>query len=219
MSPADCAGCGAPDVELCPACRLLLRGDPVELEVQGGLHVVAALRYEAEAREVVLAYKARGRLRLDAALSSALAVAVGRVAPPGPDGRAPLLVAVPPSPAGRRRRGWDPVERLVRRAGLATVPGGLVVRPGRGGGAQKHLDRAARQRGRVGSLRADPCLAGVRVVVVDDVVTTGSTLQEAHRALSEAGASIVGAACLAATPLLAEAARRPPAPEREVTVP
>ncbi|MFC4910448.1 phosphoribosyltransferase family protein [Actinomadura gamaensis] len=49
-------------------------------------------------------------------------------------------------------------------------------------------------------LERDGPLAGWRVVVVDDVVTSGATLAEAVRVLRQAGAEVVGAATVAATP-------------------
>jgi len=199
VSPVSCAGCGAPDLELCTACRDLLRPRPVET-VQAGLRVVTALRYEFEVREAVLAYKQRGRVRLAAELGQALRAAVDVALPPG----APptVVVAVPPSPSGRRRRGWDPVTTLARAAGVSASVGLLVVRPGRSS-SQKRLDREQRARARLGSLRCRVDLTGRRVVVLDDVLTTGSTVQEARRALEDAGAEVVAAVFLAATPLAA----------------
>ncbi|NUP74905.1 MAG: ComF family protein [Sinomonas sp.] len=100
----------------------------------------------------------------------------------------------------RRRRGFG--------ASLGALFGGLV---GRGpGGGQKGLKRRQR-RGRVAGLlearprrgwRASPSrsLAGQRVVVVDDVLTTGATVREAARALEEAGAVVLGAAVVAYVP-------------------
>ena len=202
VSPVSCAGCGAPDLEVCDSCRLLLRPRPVEA-VHAGLRVVTALRYEFEVREAVLAYKQRGRLRLAAELGPALRAAVEVALPAGSPPTA--LVAVPPSPSGRRRRGWDPVTTLARAARVSASPGVLVVRPGRSS-SQKRLDREQRARARRGSLRCRVDLTGRRVVVLDDVLTTGSTVQEARRALEDAGAEVVAAVCLASTPLAARAA-------------
>jgi predicted amidophosphoribosyltransferase len=205
LSPVSCAGCGAPDVELCTGCRRLLRPQPVE-GVRAGLRVVTALRYEFEVREAVLAFKQRGRLRLAAELGPALRAAVDVVLPA--DAPPTALVAVPPSPSGRRRRGWDPVTALARAAGVSASAGVLVVRPGRASSSQKRLDREQRARAREGSLRCRVDLTGRRVVVLDDVLTTGSTVQEARKALEEAGAEVVAAVCLAATPGGREVTRR-----------
>lgn len=69
---------------------------------------------------------------------------------------------------------------------------------------QKGLGRAARARRVHGSMRVKgglgaPKLDGRACIIVDDVLTTGSTLAEAARALGAAGAVVCGAAVLAAT--------------------
>jgi len=203
-SPVDCAGCGLADVVLCESCRAGLVPRPVVLDLPGGPRVHAGLRYEGAVRDVVLACKQGGRTRLVRELAPALASAVDR-ALEGTTARGDLLVVpVPPSAAGTRRRGWDPVQLLAARAGLPLHP--ALVRVGGGRGAQKGRDRAARDRAARGSLWARRSVRGRRVLVVDDVVTSGSTVAEAARALRAAGAEVVGAACLAAVPLLADRA-------------
>jgi predicted amidophosphoribosyltransferase len=66
--------------------------------------------------------------------------------------------------------------------------------------AQKLLSETERARNRAGSLRATRSLAGLRLAIADDVMTTGSTLDEAARAIREAGGEVVEAVTLAATP-------------------
>ena len=219
-SPVDCVGCAAADVELCSACRSRLAPSPVLTSLPSGVPVAAGLRYEGVVRDVVLAVKQGGRTRLAGALAPALAEALALVlddpsladpslADPslddpslaGPAAPGVLVVPVPPSAAGSRRRGWDPVRLLAARADVALHPGLLRV-PG-AGGAQKGRDRGARSRAARGGLQARRSVRGHRVVVVDDVVTTGSTVAEAARVLRLAGADVVGVACVAAVPLLA----------------
>jgi len=111
------------------------------------------------------------------------------------------LVPVPASRSALRRRGYAVVELVARRAGLPVRP---LLRAARAVSDQRGLDREERRRNVAGSLRARPS-AGLRVLVMDDVVTTGATLEEAERALRAAGARVVGAATAAATPRRADA--------------
>jgi len=88
-----------------------------------------------------------------------------------------------------------------------TVPGGLVVaaclRPVRRLADQSRLDHRERALNLAGAYavraRWADRVAGSRVVLVHDVVTTGATLAEAARAVRAAGGQVVGAATLAAT--------------------
>ncbi|MCC9146442.1 MULTISPECIES: phosphoribosyltransferase family protein [unclassified Arthrobacter] len=69
-------------------------------------------------------------------------------------------------------------------------------------GTQKGLGSSARRRNVRNTMTAGPpgALAGVDCLVLDDVLTTGATLAEAVRALRAAGATVRGAAVIAATP-------------------
>jgi len=196
--PVWCAGCDLPDAALCPSCRARL--EPlVAVRRVGTLDVHSALVFDGVVARVVRAFKEDGRTGLAAALAPALAAAVGST------GSGAVVVAVPTSRAAMRRRGYRPVELVCRRAGL--VPEHLLQIV-RATADQRGLPREARVANVAGSMRARPAAAGARVVVVDDVVTTGATLTEAVRALRAAGAVVVGAATLAATPSRRHAASK-----------
>ncbi|MCY7413383.1 MAG: hypothetical protein LH471_10180, partial [Salinibacterium sp.] len=109
------------------------------------------------------------------------------------------LAAVPSSGAAYRRRGYDPVQLLLRRAGLAPERVLTVSTPR---SQQKKLGTLERFENVTGSMAARTSLSGRRFVIVDDVVTTGATILEAARAVIAAGGTVCGAATLAFTPRL-----------------
>lgn len=185
LFPVDCAGCGAPDRSVCAACRASLQQSVIHSRTPGGLPVRSAVRYEGVARSLILALKEDSRTDVAPTLRRHLA--------PLRD-PALTLVAVPPSRQAWRRRGYDPVQLLF------TAASTQVLEVARQTSTQKSLTEAERARNRAGSLRARGALAGLRVAVCDDVMTTGSTLDEAARALGAAGAEVVEAITLAATP-------------------
>jgi predicted amidophosphoribosyltransferase len=175
---------------------------------------VAAGAYAGPVRPAVIAFKEHGRAELAGPLGTALGLAVAAVLLGDPEvGRGPvLLVPVPSSAAAVRRRGRDHVRELADVAGAelraAGVPaqtrsllgwaGGRRVRDSAGlDAAQRRGNLAGRYRARTTALPT-----GCRLVLVDDVVTSGATLTEAARALlaDENAAAVVLAAVVAATP-------------------
>lgn len=194
--PVSCAGCGADDRSLCADCHASLQPALEHHLLSDGTRVVAALDYGGTVRHAILAFKEQGRtdaaralaVPLAAALVEALTLAVGSTAE---------LVTVPTSRESYRRRGYDPVGLLARRAGFAPV--NRVLMRTRESGHQKELDREARALNLSGSLGAKHPLGGRRFVVVDDVMTTGATLIETARAIRAGGGEVVSAAVLAHT--------------------
>ncbi|MDF2492143.1 MAG: hypothetical protein K0Q58_721 [Microbacterium sp.] len=192
--PTECAGCGALDTALCSACLERLRTpEPLTRSVGAGLVVHSAFRYEHEPARMLRALKEDGRTALARPLGRALAVRAAA----GFAGEGVRYVPVPTSPDAMRRRGYRVVELVLRRSGLPALPS---LRHARRTADQRELGRDDRQRNVRGSLTAGEAAHGRRVVVVDDVVTTGATLVEAARALTAAGADVRGAVTIAATP-------------------
>ena len=195
LAPVSCGGCGADGRSVCPRCRERLVPSLRVVDL-GGLRAIAALDYGGVVSSLLSAAKEHGRPGLLRALAppfrAALDAVLGQTAEPV------LVVAVPSSAAARRARGYRPVDTLVRLAGRRPAGAG-ALRQTRDVDDQAGLSVAARRRNLSGALRGGPAVRGRRVLLVDDVVTTGSTLREAARAVSAAGGQVVGAACLAYT--------------------
>jgi predicted amidophosphoribosyltransferase len=204
--PAACAGCAAPGRDLCAVCDRLLRSERPARHAPSpappGLPPLAAGgAYDGVRRAVLLAHKEHGRLALAAPLGVLLAGAVHALGPPGPA----VLVPVPSSPAAVRERGQDHARRLaaagaraLRRAGVPARAVPLLVQVRRTAD-QSGLSTADRAANLAGALAVRRGALPERVVLVDDVVTTGATLTEAARALRAAGVQVSGAAVVAAT--------------------
>jgi predicted amidophosphoribosyltransferase len=213
LVPTVCAGCEAPRTQLCAGCRALLSGTAARRVLPdrpppGLPEVHAAAAYAGPVRQLILAHKERGALPLAEPLGCALAGAV-RSALPGVGGEETLLlVPVPSTRASVRARGHDPMRRIglaasraLRKAGLpARVLPALRLR--RAVADQSELRAEERRRNVAGALavprRWERELSEGRVVVVDDLITTGATLSEASRALSAAGGDVLAAAVVAA---------------------
>lgn len=187
-----CAGCDRGGTMLCDDCRRMLVAAPIDASTPGGLPVHAALAFQAVPARVIRRVKEEGATGLARPLGHALSHVLRDRAP-----RDALIVPVPTSRAAYRRRGYRVPELLIRRSGHR---GARVLRPTRRTRDQRGLDRADRARNVAGSMRATTPGRGREVVVVDDVVTTGATLDEAARALRAAGFRPLCAVVLAATP-------------------
>ncbi|MFD0528513.1 ComF family protein [Kitasatospora arboriphila] len=160
----------------------------------------AAAPYAGPVRHLLIAHKERGALRLARPLGAALAAAVRSAAEAGAPGApgALLLVPVPSARRAVRARGHDPMLRLARAAARELSRSG---RPALAAAALRHvrpvadqagLSAAERHRNLHGALAVPPrraaLLSGRRLVLVDDLVTTGASLAEAARALRAAAA-------------------------------
>jgi ComF family protein len=143
---------------------------------------VAVLSYDFPADALVHALKFRGELALAPFLGGMLSQKVK-------DEPADILLAVPLSARRLRERGYNQAveiaRALQRRADLS-----LCVREG-DGRPQMELPFAERRKNIRGAFRCTRTLNGEAVAVVDDVMTTGATLNEMARTLKDAGAGRV----------------------------
>jgi predicted amidophosphoribosyltransferase len=206
--PDTCPGCGEPATPPpCPDCLRLLMGEPRRAPpdpTPDGLVVPWAIAaYDGPVRDLIVEHKERARLTLAAPLGTGLARAVSAVIPVG---RPVVLVPLPSQRATVRQRGHDPMLRIARRAARALRAQGTPATVAR---LLHHTRRVADQAG-LGQEARGANLKGAltvvtsrrppaRVVVVDDVVTTGATLTEAVRALRATGVVVEGTAVIAAT--------------------
>jgi predicted amidophosphoribosyltransferase len=184
--PRSCFGCGRPGIALCPDC---VHADPRRPYPD----VIAAATYEGALRCALIAYKERGRRDLAGPLAALLRAALAEYE------RDVALVPVPSSRAAAAQRGGDHVLRIAKRCGRPVVRA-LSLRAGVDDSAG--LTTVQRRANLAGAFDAKQApMTGSRAVLVDDIVTTGATFDEARHALSARGWSVVGAAAVAGTPL------------------
>lgn len=159
-----------------------------------GVCCAAVLEHPVDA--LVRVYKDAGERRCAAVLADLLAQAVFS-SPVLRGTRYDAIAFVPATPAAYARRGFDHMELVARRlSALAGVDVADVL--ARGGGAdQRGLSRGQRLANVSGDVVALGRLDGARVLLVDDVLTTGATLVACAGALRGAGAVQVMGACVA----------------------
>lgn len=210
----SCAGCGRPGRALCEPCADTLprTARPAwPTPVPAGLAPPwAAGEYAGTVRALVLAHKERRVLGLRRPLGGLLALAVAATTAPDE----PLvLVPVPSRPATVRSRGHDPTAAVTHAAARAlrargydalAVPllrtrAALLDQSGLGAEQRAaNLDHALRCPSS-GLRRLARLRDRARIVVCDDVLTTGATAREAQRALGSVGLPVSAVAVVAAT--------------------
>lgn len=177
----------APDSLLCAGCQ----ASPPAFD-----RVLSPLLYQAPVDDLVAGFKYHQRLHLGPALADVLARAVCQQG-----GRAHLLLPVPMQPQGLRERGFNQAAELTRRlSSRLGIPwaGDRLIRVG-GSRHQRSLARGQRRRNVRGAFACRGALPG-QVALVDDVMTTGATAEEACRILKAAGAMRVEVWTVARTP-------------------
>ena len=180
---------------LCPACVAALEelgarqealsretGEPL---AEGLDYLSAAYPYEEQAQTLIR--------RLTFGGVRAAAVPLARAMTMLPGGEEEVLVPVPTTKGRLRKRGFNQAEILAREiARELGMPMTCALTRSDERAAQATLSARERRHNVAGCMRADASVKGRRVLLVDDVYTTGATAAEAARALGEAGARGVG---------------------------
>lgn len=211
--PAECIGCAAPDRTLCSACEqtLMQLHHPKQYASGGPTPWFTLGPHEGLLRELIISFKHGGVT----AHTRTLATLLDRSLQPLIEGHLPersprerwhpeafveraLVVPMPSRRRQVRKRGYRHLELLLRRSQFSHSREGFrTLTPLRGRTGQVGLDAAERMRN-AAKLALDPRarVAGRDLILVDDIITTGATLQAATDLLTAHGARIVGAAAL-----------------------
>jgi len=156
----------------------------------------AALRYEAPVNHLISRFKFHRQLHLAKPLAWLMIEGVGELREP-PD----VLIPVPLHPQRLRERGFNQSLELAR---VVARHYGLrldwhLCRRVRATPPQSELDRKQRWKNLRGAFEVSGNLAGRRVVLLDDVVTTGATVRALGKVLLQAGAAGIEVWTLART--------------------
>jgi predicted amidophosphoribosyltransferase len=189
--PSKCAVCDALGPNICEDCRQVLTPFPHGFQ-RGPVFGRAATYHSPGVSELLVSFKERGQSALVSDLGELIAPLVTDLAA---FSESVYLVPAPSRSENFARRGFTPSVVLARaisnRASNARVLNALVL--AKNVRDQVGLSSLQRHANLAGSMSLNQKVAGKSCFVVDDICTTGATLIEAWRALSVAGANVLGA--------------------------
>jgi predicted amidophosphoribosyltransferase len=196
--PIRCLGCSALGLSICSTCRsswhphlfrTLSRTSPT-------FPIYSAIEYSPIAGRILLAAKEHGLVQADELILKALKKSLHRCLQDYGTG---MLIPIPSRKSIERLRGRQFIAEIsAQLSGQTQLPTHLNLTHIRKVRDQSSLDAKGRIKNISGSMKALKYLSG-KAFLIDDLVTTGATLDEAARALREKGIEVAAAvtACIA----------------------
>ncbi len=201
LLPTPCCGCKRLGAVLCQGCHDGLVGTPRKV-VRGNLAGWAFCDFGDQVSKVLNAFKEDGQTSVAATLAAKMAPLLENYALLEIETTEVVLVAVPSRASSFVKRGFVPAQvlakQVAKQSGLRSVAALKFFRPV---DDQAGLGVSERRTNLVESMRAKFSLRGYRILIIDDIVTTGATILEARRALENAGAQVIGFLAFAETML------------------
>lgn len=188
--PDSCIGCGASGVLLCAQCVRRAPAYTGALPALGADRMWIGYAYTGTIRTALLALKYAGRRRIASVLAAAL-IPAGAVA-------YDVVLAIPAARSRVAKRGYDQAVLLADAVAQALgVPRGDGLIRAKDTIAQAHLDRETRARNVADAFIWRGPMPTGRVLLVDDICTTGATMRAAIAVLRAAGCTAVDVAVVA----------------------
>lgn len=202
LYPTKCILCrrklppGIPSI--CPSCQATMP-TAVGVQTNGDYYskCVSALHYTGQVRDAIRRYKFGGAQIYHIAFGELVAERIYEDL----DGKYDVLSYVPLAKDRKRQRGYDQTKLIAENVSeRLRIPCVNVLKKRRGVGAQSLTDGREERRANIAGAYTvidSELLRGKRVLLIDDVVTTGATLSECAKTLLLAGAEDVVCATLA----------------------
>ncbi|HSX46182.1 MAG TPA: phosphoribosyltransferase family protein [Candidatus Saccharimonadia bacterium] len=195
-APHDCLGCGVEGSLLCAKCCAQLPNARVPFSADSHLFAIrSATLYQGAAKDLLWRLKSGGAQEAARVMAHQMSKLV-------PAGTGAVIVPVPTATSRVRQRGYDQAKLLARHLSkLTALPCSyLLARHGQVHQVGAHRKTRLEQLGNALRVRKPSAVRGSHIILVDDVTTTGATLETAANILKQAGAARVEAITFAYAP-------------------
>jgi ComF family protein len=191
--PTKCLFCERFGTRVCETCEVMLGAEP-RLVYRDGVVGFSAMSYNSNAKALLRSYKELGESELAKPMAKAMVNLIGCF-----EYFPTLLVPIPSNRSSVRDRGFSPAELIARELSLR-IPGlrwSNVLGRNRETKDQSKLAPTERALNQLGSMIAK--VGSGRVLLVDDIVTTGASILAAKKSLESAGYFVEGFVTFAET--------------------